>query len=266
MGGALLKAWIGAGLIERAYIVDPADTLPVKSSLIDHHRAFDGWGAAEPPDAILLGIKPQKLGEVLPLLADMKQEAGQAAPLFISIIAGKPIATFEAGLPADSAVLRSMPNTPAAVGRGITALYGGRRVTETHRAMANALFDAAGESVWLDDEGDFDAVTGISGSGPAYVFHLVEALSEAGITAGLKPETAGQLARATVIGAGALLDADAATPAADLRRNVTSPNGTTEAGLEALMGETDASQSLTRLMRETVRRAAARSRELASGN
>jgi pyrroline-5-carboxylate reductase len=157
---------------------------------------------------------------------------------------------------ANTPIVRAMPNTPAAVGRGISALIGNGAVTEAQLTMAEALLAAVGQTVRLDNEEQIHAVTGLSGSGPAYVFHMIEAMAEAGAAAGLPPDLAMRLARATVVGAGALADA---TPdsAGQLRINVTSPKGTTAAGLAVLMPE------LTALMSATVAAASARSRELA---
>jgi pyrroline-5-carboxylate reductase len=206
------------------------------------------------PAVVLIAVKPQMMDEVLPQLRAL---AG-GDTLFLSIAAGTPIARFEDALGEGAVVIRAMPNTPAAVGRGITAIVGNAHATEDQMALAGRLLGAVGDVVRLDNEGQMDAVTGLSGSGPAYVFHMVEALAVAGEAQGLPPELATKLARATVAGAGALLDGSEET-AEQLRVNVTSPNGTTQAGLEILMSEED---GLPVLMCRTVAAAADRSREL----
>jgi pyrroline-5-carboxylate reductase len=179
----------------------------------------------------------------------------------ISVAAGTPLARFEDAFGAGTPIVRAMPNTPAAVGGGITAIVGNAAATAAHLDLAEELLSAVGQVVRLDSEDQMDAVTAVSGSGPAYVFHMIEALAAAGQAEGLAPDLALQLARATVAGAGALADASGEDPA-QLRRNVTSPNGTTQAGLEVLM---DGQAGLPPLMRRTVAAAAARSRELRDG-
>jgi pyrroline-5-carboxylate reductase len=174
----------------------------------------------------------------------------------VSIMAGTPLANVRALAGVTDAV-RAMPNTPAALGKGVTALFTGA-TNKSVSAMAEMLFSPAGATVWLDSEGQFDAVTALSGSGPAYVFRFIEALGAAGEAAGLPVDLAECLARATVIGAAALAESDP-RGIAELRQAVTSPGGTTEAGLEAL----DSDPGLPQLMRNTIRAAATRSRELA---
>jgi pyrroline-5-carboxylate reductase len=202
----------------------------------------------------VLAVKPQAMGAALPRLAAL----GGGATLFLSIAAGTSIASLEAALGAGSRVVRAMPNTPAAVGRGMTALVGNAAAGEAGLALAEALMRAVGETVRLRGEADMDAVTAVSGSGPAYVFLMIEALAAAGEAEGLEAGLALQLARATVAGAGALAESSASSPA-ELRVNVTSPAGTTAAALEVLMRESD---GLAALMRGAVAAAAARSREL----
>jgi pyrroline-5-carboxylate reductase len=178
--------------------------------------------------------------------------------VFLSIAAGRPIAFFEQHLGADAVIVRSMPNTPAAVGRGITVLCGNAHVTDDQRAVCQTLLEAVGEVAWVEDEKLLDPVTAVSGSGPAYVFLLMETLAQAGVAAGLEPALAEKLARATVIGSGELahLSSD---PAAILRKNVTSPGGTTAAALDVLMAD----NGLQALMTRAVDAATRRSRELA---
>jgi pyrroline-5-carboxylate reductase len=182
-----------------------------------------------------------------------------AGAVFLSIAAGKTIAQLVAGLGEDAAVVRAMPNTPAAIGQGMTALVANAVVTANQRALCGELLAAVGAVVWLTEERHMDAVTAVSGSGPAYVFLLVECLEQAGIDLGLDAPLARQLAVATVAGAGAYAALAAVEPA-ELRRRVTSPNGTTQAALSVLMAE----PGLRELLHRAVRAAAERSRELSA--
>jgi pyrroline-5-carboxylate reductase len=211
----------------------------------------------EAPAVALVAVKPQMMGEALPAMAAL----GGGGTLILSIAAGTPLRAFEAAFEPDTPVVRAMPNTPAAIGRGITAIIGNAQSTPAHLALAESLLAAVGEVVRLDAEGQMDAVTAVSGSGPAYVFHLIETLAAAGEAEGLGPDLALRLARATVAGAGALALETGDEPS-KLRRDVTSPNGTTQAGLAVLM---DAESGLPSLVRRTVRAAAARSVELGRG-
>jgi pyrroline-5-carboxylate reductase len=215
---------------------------------------------AELPDSpaiVIVAVKPQMMGAALPTLKGY----GNGATLFVSVAAGTTIAAYEAMLGAATPVVRAMPNTPAAVGRGISAIVGNAAATAAHLDQAEALLRAVGQVVRLESEDQMDAVTGLSGSGPAYVFHMIECMARAGEAEGLSPALAMQLARATVAGAGALAEAADETPA-QLRENVTSPGGTTQAGLGVLMDE---ATGLPPLMARTVAAAAARSRELRDG-
>jgi pyrroline-5-carboxylate reductase len=200
----------------------------------------------------VLAVKPQSMGEALPGLAAL----GNGTTLFLSIAAGTPIESLEAALGPRSPIVRAMPNTPAAIGRGITALVGNARADEPALALAEALMQAVGRTVRLSDESLMDAVTAVSGSGPAYVFLLIEALAAAGEAEGLGRDLALALARATVAGAGALAESSERSPA-ELRTDVTSPGGTTAAALAVL------TDGLPPLIRRAVAAAAARSRELA---
>ena len=250
MGSAMLRGWLAGGLPEGAvHAVDPAPP--------DWLR---GLGLApEPPEApavAVVAVKPQMMGEALPVLRPF----GGGRTLIVSVAAGTPIAALEAALGEGTPVVRAMPNTPAAIGRGIAALVGNGPAGEEGLALAEALMAAVGQTVRLGDEAQMDAVTAVSGSGPAYVFHMIEALTAAGVAEGLPEGLATRLATATVAGAGALAEG-AGRSAADLRVDVTSPKGTTEAALRVLM---DAENGLSPLMRRTVAAAAARSRELRS--
>ncbi|NYZ14134.1 pyrroline-5-carboxylate reductase [Azospirillum sp. RWY-5-1] len=257
MGGAMLDGWLAAGTVSRVVVVEPAGLpaalagKPGVSAAAGPQDLPDGFA----PDVVVLAVKPQVMESVLPGYAPLA--AGGA--VFLSIAAGKTIGFFERHLGVGTAIVRAMPNTPAAIGRGFSVAVPNPKVTEEQRALCGALLAAAGEVAWTDDEAAMDAVTAVSGSGPAYVFHLVEALAAAGVEAGLPADLAMRMARATVSGAGELLHRTD-TPAADLRKAVTSPNGTTQAALEVLMGD----GGLTPLMGRAVAAAAARSRELAS--
>ncbi len=256
MGGALLDGWLAHGLDPAATVIldpYPADALTALTGVTIH---TDGQYNGPPPRAVMLAVKPQMMDEALPAIAS----AGDARTLYISIAAGKPLTYFEGQLGTTCSIVRVMPNTPAAVGVGASALIANDACSEENKALAAVLTDAVGISVWLDHEDQMDAVTGVSGSGPAYVFHMIEALTTAAEAEGLAPDLALSLARQTVIGAAALA---AASPesAETLRVNVTSPKGTTEAGLKALM---DSGNGLTSLLQKTVKAAAKRSRELRS--
>lgn len=249
MGGALLEGWLARGLRPSAvHVIDP-NAYP---GLGDRGVQLNGLPPAD-PGVVVLAVKPQMMAEVLAGLPDW----GQGGTLIVSVAAGITLARLEAAFP-NAPIIRSMPNTPAAIGQGITAIVGNARADGPALDLAEALLSAVGEVVRLKDEGQIDAVTGLSGSGPAYVFHLIEALTAAGIAEGLPPGTAERLATWTVAGAGALAVAGD-TPPATLRENVTSPGGTTAAGLAVLM---DRDAGLPPLIARTVAAATARSREL----
>ncbi len=254
MGSALLDGWLANGLDPHATIIldpYPSDALKAIDGLtLLTNGKYDGPS----PRAVMLAVKPQMMDTALPTVAGM---AGTDT-LYISIAAGKPLAYFEQLLSAETSIVRVMPNTPAAVGAGASALISNAACSPDDKALATALTDSVGVSVWLDNEDQMDAVTGVSGSGPAYVFHMIEALTAAAEAEGLAPELALALARQTIIGAAALAGASSET-AETLRINVTSPKGTTEAGLVELMNN---ESGLTSLMRKTVKAAANRSREL----
>lgn len=253
MGSAMLEGWLGRGLPASAVWVqdpNPSDWLRAQGVHINEPLP-------EAPAIVLIAVKPQMMAEALPVLSPM----GGGGTLFVSVAAGVTMASYEAALGPQAPIVRAMPNTPAAIGRGITAIIGNTQATAAHLDMAETLLTAVGEVVRLDAEDQMDAVTGVSGSGPAYVFHMIECLAAAAEAEGLSPDLAIALARATVAGAGALALETGDDPA-QLRRNVTSPNGTTQAGLDVLM---DTDRGLPPLIRATVRAAAARSRELANG-
>jgi pyrroline-5-carboxylate reductase len=253
MGSALLEGWLADGLPPRAFtVIEPSPTARLEALAGEGLRL----NAALPPApaVAVLAVKPQMMGEALPGLAAL----GGRDTLVLSIAAGTPLAAFEAAFGADTPIVRAMPNTPASVGRGITALVGNARAGAGDLALAEALMQAVGQTVRLETEDAMDAVTAVSGSGPAYVFLLIEALASAGEAEGLPPDLALTLARATVAGAGHLAEASDLGPA-ELRVNVTSPGGTTAAALGVLQ---DDASGLPALIRRAVAAAAARSRAL----
>ncbi|CAA7623531.1 pyrroline-5-carboxylate reductase [Magnetospirillum sp. UT-4] len=251
MGGAMLAGWLERGVAASDVVVvepNPA-ALPAGVAVVAGEAAIPAGFA---PEVVVLAVKPQVMAAVLPPYARF------AGAVFLSIAAGKTIAFFQAHLGAGAAIVRAMPNTPAAVRRGITVCVAAAAVDAARRGFCQALLEAVGEVAWLEDEGLMDAVTAVSGSGPAYVFLLAEAMAAAGAGAGLPPDLAARLARATVAGSGELLRQSAET-AEQLRINVTSPGGTTAAALAVLMGE----GGVPDLMAAAVAAATARGRELA---
>jgi len=253
MGHALAQGWLRGGLpADQLVLVDPQpQAFMTEFAGTNSVRLLDRAPADE-PRVLVLAVKPQMMPNVLP---ELRSIVGRDT-LVISIAAGIPIPTLSEGL-GTGKVVRTMPNTPAQLGRGITGAVPASGIAAGDRDLANALLKAAGDVLWFEDEGKIDAVTAVSGSGPAYVFHFVEALAEAARHQGFSDEQAMQLARATVIGAAALLESDA-SPASVLRQNVTSPKGATAAALDVLMGE----PGLTDLIDRTVQAARARSEEL----
>jgi pyrroline-5-carboxylate reductase len=255
MGGALLSGWLRRGLKPEAVrVVDPAPPADTRVLL----ESFGIAASATPPAGttarvLLLAVKPQIIAGVLPAVRKLIG----VGTVTVSIAAGTTLAALEAGL-GRHAIVRTMPNTPAQVGRGITAAAANGDVAAEGRELVTRLLEAVGEVVWVDDEAAIDAVTAVSGSGPAYVFLLAECLAEAGVAAGLPADVAARLARATVTGAGELLHLSDLPPD-QLRKNVTSPNGTTAAALAILMAE----DGLAPLMKRAVAAAKKRSIELA---
>ncbi len=254
MGLAMARGWLAAGLEgAKLILVDPAP----RQSTIDFARNHNLKLLAEAPDqapmVLVIAVKPQV---IVPVMAQIKPRIS-AATLIISIVAGISLATLYDGL-GTKRVVRAMPNTPVQVGKGASGAISGGGVTEKNRAEANILLSAAGLLVWLDDESEMDGLTAVSGSGPAYVFLLVEAMAAAAMKQGLPEKTAFLLARQTIVGAAALMEADPAS-AATLRKNVTSPNGTTAAALEVLMAKKG---GLEELMMRAIAAATKRSAEL----
>jgi pyrroline-5-carboxylate reductase len=254
MGSAMLEGWLALGLDpRRVSIFDPKPAPEIQALTAKGITLNPASAAAGKPAVVILAVKPQIAPDAMPSVVPLV--GGDT--LVISIMAGKTMKFLEAALP-NAAIVRAMPNTPAAIGRGIAVLVPNARVTAAQRQAATDLLSATGKIEWVDDEGLIDAVTAVSGSGPAYVFHLAEALAQAGIAAGLPKELAEKLARETVSGAGELLYRSPLDPAT-LRKNVTSPAGTTAAALEILMGP----GGFDTLMTKAVAAAAKRSKELA---
>ncbi len=254
MGSAMLDGWLARGLDPRKLIVlepQPAKTI---KALTRRGVALNPQGKSFNATAIVIAVKPQSAPEAM---RSLEPFVGKSA-LAVSIMAGRTLGFLERALPSGAAIVRAMPNTPAAIGRGITVACPNSKVSSRQRKLAANLLAAIGTVEWVSDEGLMDAVTAVSGSGPAYVFLLAEALAQAGIASGLPAALAQKLARETVAGSGELLHRSPLAAAA-LRENVTSPGGTTAAALAVLMGK----DGLARLMREAVIAATARSRELA---
>ena len=250
MGTALLTGWLAAGVpASSVWVVEPHPSDWLKSTGVHLNVALP-----TAPAVALVAVKPQMMGAALPAL----QAMGNGTTLFVSIAAGTSIATFAAALGDRTPIVRTMPNTPAMVGRGITGICANAHAGPAGLALARSLMQAVGQVVELDGEHQIDAVTAVSGSGPAYVVHLIEAMAAAGEAEGLSPAIAMQLARATVCGSGELAHR-ATESAAQLRINVTSPGGTTAAALAHLM---DPDHGLPPLMRRAVRAAAERGQEL----
>ncbi|NIZ08390.1 pyrroline-5-carboxylate reductase [Pseudooceanicola sp. HF7] len=253
MGGAMLAGWLKSGVPPQSvWVIDPNPSDWLKGTGVHLNEEITGT-----PAVAIVAVKPQMMGAALPSL----QALGGGGTLFVSIAAGTQIAAFEAAFGASSPIVRAMPNTPAAVGRGITAIIGNAQVDAAALDLTEALLSAVGQVVRLESEEQMDAVTAVSGSGPAYVFHLIESMAAAGEAQGLSAELALQLAKATVAGAGALAEGTEESPT-QLRVNVTSPNGTTQAALEVLMDE---GAGFPPLLKRAVTAAADRSRELANG-
>ncbi|MBP2230693.1 pyrroline-5-carboxylate reductase [Azospirillum agricola] len=256
MGGAMLDGWLASGVASRVVVVDTAG-LP--ESLAGNPAVSAATGpealpAGFVPDVVVLAVKPQVMDAALPAYRAL----ARPATVFLSVAAGKTIAYFESALGGEAAVVRSMPNTPAAIGRGMTVAVPNARATAAQTALCDSLLRAVGDVAWVGDEALLDPVTAVSGSGPAYVFLLVEAMAKAGEASGLPADLAMTLARATVSGAGELLNRSPQS-AADLRKAVTSPNGTTQAALDVLM----AGDGLQPVMTAAVAAATRRSKELA---
>lgn len=240
MGGALLRAWLAEGVIEanRSAVFEPSPTDWLIEAAAEHGFAVNPPSFDRAVDFLVVAVKPQAAADVLAPFAPLARTA-----IVLSVMAGKSIKAIERLTQGATRIVRAMPNLPAAVGAGVSGLYAPLAVTAADRAAAERLMRAVGEVVWVDSEAAIDAVTAVSGSGPAYFFLLGEALADAGRKAGLPEATARRLARATLVGAGAYVGADP-RDLADLRRAVTSPGGTTEAALGVLDAEDDGLRAL----------------------
>lgn len=253
MGSAMLEGWLSRGLpAASVFVIEPSQSDWLKASGVDLSGNLPAT-----PAIVLVAVKPQVMRDALPALKEM----GGGSTVFVSVAAGITTDFFEQMLGDQTPVVRAMPNTPAAISQGITAIVGNDAAGSSALDEADLLLSAVGQVVRLEHEAQIDAVTGVSGSGPAYVFHMIETMAAAGEAEGLDPALALQLAKATVAGAGALAMAADVGPD-QLRINVTSPNGTTQAALEVLMDEDN---GFPALLRRAVHAAAERSRELANG-
>jgi pyrroline-5-carboxylate reductase len=254
MGGAMLNGWLNAGVpLSRIAVIEPHLSDELRQLVSLDLRVNPSVDEAGELAALVLAVKPQTFADAAPRL----KEFCTPQTLVTSIMAGTTRARIESGC--GGAVVRAMPNTPASIGRGMTVAVASGNVSAVQRSFADALLRATGEVEWIDDETLMDAVTAVSGSGPAYVFLLAEELARAGVAAGLPADFAAKIARATVSGSGELLR-QSSLDAATLRKNVTSPGGTTAAALDVLMAE----GGMQQLMTEAVAAATRRSKELAS--
>ena len=253
MGSAMLAGWLDSGIpASSIWISDPQPSAWLAATGVNLNKSLP-----DNPAVCLIAVKPQIIFEALANLNGFKQ----SQTLFISIAAGITLKQLEQAISSDSTIIRAMPNTPSAVGKGITALIGNSVANREHILISKILLEKISAVVELEHEDQMDIVTGLSGSGPAYVFYLIESLTNAGIELGLSKEKALHLAKATVAGSGALAMSSSENPSV-LRENVTSPNGTTQAGLEILM---DKKYGLMPLIKNTVEAAAKRSKELGNG-
>lgn len=254
MGGAMLAGWRERGLAP-SFVVDPASAaMALAGEGVQVVAAPEAIPSGFEPAAVVIAVKPQQASAALPGMA--RFAAGRA--VMLSIMAGRDIAGLRASLGPDAAVVRAMPNTPAAIRQGITVACPGPGITAMQRSLCDSLLASVGEVAWVDDEGLLDAVTAVSGGGPAYVFLLAELLERAAAKQGIPPPLARRLARVTVAGSGALLAASSEDASA-LRIAVTSPAGTTERALAVLMAE----GAWPDLMSRAIDAATRRSRELA---
>lgn len=256
MGTAMLRGWLAGDVASRFLVVEPEGAPPgvAPATHVEWHTAAYTLPSELVPDAVVFAVKPQIVEEVLPLY----RRWARPETVFVSIVAGKTLTGLARHL-GHAALVRTMPNMPAAIGRGITVACANPLVTQQQRQLSDRLLGAIGESAWVEDEALIDAVTAVSGSGPAYVFLLIEALARAGEAEGLPPDLALRLARSTVAGSSELARVSAESPAT-LRESVTSPGGTTRAALDVLM----APDGLEPLIARAVAAAAARSHKLAS--
>jgi pyrroline-5-carboxylate reductase len=257
MGFAMLTGWLDGGVLkpDHVYVVEPDDALRKRAAGLDVHALPDAEGLPLDlvVDLVVLAVKPQIMATILPAYAPF----ATSGAAFLSIAAGVNMQTYETSLGVKTQIVRCMPNTPAAIGKGMLVYFNNANVTHMTTSFVTQLLACSGLVAKIEHEHLMDAVTAISGSGPAYVFHFIECLTQAGIQAGLSADIAGQLAAQTVMGAGALATASKDSPS-QLRVNVTSPNGTTQAALDVLMGDS----ALQKLVGQAVEAAHKRSVEL----
>ncbi len=255
MGSAMAAGWLEQGLAPQDLIIQDPAPCEDAQKLISEHELVSGENPAlpSPPAIIVLAIKPQMMAQILPALAQKANEQS----LFLSIAAGQNLKTLASHLGDKQPIVRAMPNTPASIGRGMSVACANQTVTGAQVEHCITLLSAVGEIAWIDDEAQMDAVTAVSGSGPAYLFALTECMALAGINQGLDAKLSWQLAKTTMEGAGALMRHSPNNPVI-LRKNVTSPGGTTQAALDVLMGK----KGLPKLMDKAIRAATQRSKEL----
>ncbi len=253
MGSAMMMSWLQDGIISNVSVVDPSP-LPVHLQNDPRINYYPFYNTDIPsPDILILAVKPQILKEASEKIASNISNS----TILLSIAAGQNISTLESIFGSTQPIIRTMPNTPAAIGKGISVSFSNSHVSAKQRNIADALLSTSGESKWIEDESLMDAVTSLSGSGPAYLFHFIEALADAGEKLGLDKDMAISLARQTVIGSAALAENDSNVTASILRQNVTSPGGTTQAALEVLMDG-----RFQKILDETLSAAKNRSKEL----
>ncbi len=253
MGGALLQGWLNLGLSgEGITVLDPLPSTDLTALCASHGVLLNPANPLLSPQVLVLAVKPQMLDAAIPQLAEL----ALSDTLLISIVAGKTAANLGSRLPQARAIVRAMPNTPAAIGRGMTGAWANDAVRPVQRGSADALLKAVGQVEWVNEEALIDAITAVSGSGPAYVFYFTECLAKAAEQAGLPAELAARLARATVEGAGELMYRSSTTVPSTLRENVTSPAGTTAAALAILMEQEALQGLIERAVAAAKRRAA----------
>lgn len=250
MGGALLSRWQHATSIASIHVVDPAAT-PKHEHHVSWHASIEPLRNIK-PDVIVFAVKPDTLEKILP---QYQKVFSAHSPIYLSIAAGKSIAFFKKYLGEHAHVVRAMPNLPATIGAGITALFAENTLSVSARQKAEHIMSAAGQTLWLENEEQMHAATALSGSGPAYAFYFLESLVDAGVKAGLSQENAWKLSMETVVGS-CLLAATSPESFNQLRKNVASPGGTTEAAFSLLYSEWG------ELLQRAVAKAAEKSREL----
>ncbi len=253
MGQALMSGWLTKKPNSSFAIIDPYAEHPPKNTKL--YKSIEDLPADFKPNFVVFAIKPQVMHDTIPLYKKFISDEC----VFLSIAAGKDIKFLENYLNKDARIIRAMPNTPAAIGQGITVATGNKHINQNSQNMALELLEAVGQAVWSDNENIMNAVTAVSGSGPAYVFLLIETMTNAGVNAGLPKDLAEQLARQTVIGSAALAKDSKNVSASTLRENVTSPNGTTAAALDVLMDENN---NLQQLMNNAINAAVNRGKSL----